>query len=147
MIFPLRPNSKSLLAGAVIVMHLAVCLLSPWFHQHPEHDHAEAKGGSHHAHGLPFTPLPFEHKDNDDHDDAILHLFTAGNSSLELLRDASSAHSGNSVAAVVLRFVDRFAAAISNPALSRQIVYRSPILLNPQDYCVLSATNLSPPQA
>jgi len=148
MIFFSRQNSKSLPVGALIVTHLALCLLGSWFHQHPGHDHAEAKGGSHHAHALPFAPLPSEHEeDDDDHEDAILHLFTVGNPSLELLRGASPAHSENSVAAVVLIVVDLPFAAISNPGFSRQSLFKSSILPNPQDYCVLSATNLSPPQA
>lgn len=148
MIFFSRQNSEGLLAGALIIAHLATCFFASWFHQHPGHDHAEAKGNSHHAHGLPFTPLPSEHEeDDDDHEDAILHLFTVGNPSLELLRGASPAHSDNGVAAVVLIAVDWLVAAIPNPALSRQGFFQSPNLSNPQDYCVLSATNLSPPQA
>lgn len=147
MIFFSRQNSKSLPAGALIVTHLALCLLAPWFHQHPGHDHAEAKGGSHHAHAVPFAPLPSEHEEDDDHEDAMLHLFTVGNPSLELLRGASSTHSENSVAAVVMIAVDWLVAAIPNSAFSRQSLFKSSILPNPQDYCALSATNLSPPQA
>lgn len=146
MIFFSRQNSKSLPAGALIVTHLALCLLAPWFHQHPGHDHAEAKGGSHHAHAVPFAPPPSGHEEDDDHENAILHLFTVGNPSLELLRGATPAHSDNSVAAVALIVVDWLVAAIPNPALSRQGCFQSPILSPPQDYCVLSATNLSPPQ-
>jgi len=147
MIFSSQKNCNPLLAGALIIAHLATCLLAPWFHQHPEQDHAEAKGDSYHAHASPFAPLPSEHEEDDDHEDAILHLFTVGNTSLELLRGAAPAHSENRVATVVLIVVDWLVAAIPNPTLSRQGFFQSPILSNPQDYCVLSATNLSPPQA
>jgi len=142
-----QKNCSYLLAGALIFAHLATCLLAPWFHQHPGQDHAEVKGDSHHAHVSPFAPLPSEHEEDDDHENAILHLFTVGNTSQELLRGASPAHSDNSVAAVVRIVVDWLVAAIPNPALSRQGCFQSPILSPPQDYCVLSATNLSPPQA
>ena len=147
MILSSQKNCNYLLAGVLIIAHLATCLLGPWFHQHPGQDHAEAKGGSHHTHASPSAPLASEHEEDDDHEDAILHLFTVGNPSLELLRGASPAHSENSVAAVVMIVVDWLVAAIPNPTLSRQGFFQSPILSNPQDYCVLSATNLSPPQA
>jgi len=147
MILSSQKNCNDLLAGALIIAHLAACLLASWFHQHPGQDHAEVKGGSHHAHASPFAPLPFEHEEDDDHEDAILHLFTVGNTSLELLRGASPAYSENTVAAVVLIVVDWLVATIPNPALSCQGFFQSPIPSPPQEYCVLSATNLSPPQA
>jgi hypothetical protein len=147
MVFFLRQISKSLLVGAVSVTQLAICLLAPWFHQHPGHDHAEVKGGTQHAHGSPLTPPPSEHEGDDDHEESILHLFTSSNASSEFLRGAPPAHSEKSASAVVLIVIDSLIAAIPNSAFSRHSCLTSPILSPPQDNYVLSAANLSPPQA
>lgn len=147
MILSSQKNYYYPLAGTLIIAHLVTCLLAPWFHQHPGQDHAEANGSSHHAHASPIAPLPSEREEDDDHEDAILHLFAVGNTSLELLHGASLAHSDNSVAAVGLIVVDWLVTTIPNPVFAGQSLFKPSILPSPQDYCVLSATNLSPPQA
>lgn len=148
MLFFSRQNSKSPLAGALIIAHFVTCFLAPWFHQHPGQDHAEVKGDSYHSHALPFASYAQEF-DQDHHDwQEGLHLLE-GSRLFDKVQASAVTHFGQvfvpGKCVVKIDFFGSNPASISLPAFVVKTIIKFPDIQPTQDYFVLIATGLSPP--
>lgn len=150
MIFFSRQNSKSPLAGALIIAHFATCFLAPWFHQHPGGDHAEVKGDFYHSHASTFTSHTPEFVQ--DHHDLreILHLLE-GSQLFDKMQASSEAHFWQIIVpGKYVSQIDFFSlptVSISLPAFVVKTTLKFRPIQPTQDYFVLIATGLSPPLA
>jgi len=150
MAYSLLQKHKYFLAGALIIAHLAACLLAPWFHQHPGQDHAEVKGDFYHSHASAFAShAPEFEQDHHDLPD-ILHLLE-GSQLFEKMQAAIAAQFGQiftpgkyvpQIDFFVSPFVEN-----SPPNSVVKTVLKLPPIQPARDYFALTATGLSPPLA
>ncbi len=150
MIFSIRQTSKRSIAGACVIAYLTLCLLAPWFHQHPGHDHAEITGGSYHSHASTSASRAQEF-DQDYHAwQEALHLLE-GPPLFEKMQASIEAHFGQIIFlgkyAPQIDFLGLPSVSISPPAIVAKTSLKLPPIQAPQDYFVLIATGLSPPLA
>jgi hypothetical protein len=138
------------LAGALIIAHLATCLLAPWFHQHADEDHAEIKGDLYHAHVAPDAAQASE-SERAPHDLPDASHLLEGAQLFENVHAAFAAPFGqifNSAkfASPIDFFVSSFAENSPSNAVVK-IVLKLPPLQPVRDYFALIAAGLSPPFA
>ena len=148
MIFTSSKKRSSLAAGALIIAHFAVCFLAPWFHQHPEQDHAGVKGEFYHSHASAFTSHPPQSEQNHYDLPAALHHLE-GSQLFDELKGTSEAHFGQII------FFGKYAPkidlfglptpSISRPAFAAKTFLKLPPVPPTQSYFVLIAAGLSPP--
>lgn len=151
MIFTSSQKASSLLTGAVIIAHLVAFFFAPWFHLHPGEDYADLNGEFYHSHTMPFTSHAPEPDQDEQHQDAIMHLFAVRSQPLDEMHGFFQVNFGNIInpakCAPNLDFFNLPSTSISQ----YQFVFQNTtkFLIHPlqQNYFVLNATNLSPPQA
>jgi|GEM_PF-4279735 len=150
MIFTSSKRCGSLTVGALIIAHLATCFLAPWFHQHPEQDHAKVKGDFYHSHVSAFASHAQEFEQ--DHHDLpdVLHLLE-GSQLFEKMQAAIAAHFGQIFAPgkfvpQIDFFVSPFVENSPPNFFVKTVIKFSPVQPTP-NYFVLIATGLSPPLA
>ena len=150
MILSSQKNCNPLLAGALIIAHLATCLFAPWFHQHPDQDHAEITGGSYHSHISAFASHAQEFE-QDHHDlQETLHLLE-GSQLFEKMQAAIAAHFAQIFApGKFLPQIDFFVSPFvenSPPNSVVKTILKLPPVQLARDYFALTAAGLSPPLA
>lgn len=139
-----RPSTS-----AIILVYLAMCLLAPWFHWHPETDHADISGDHYHSHTLPFAS-PSSESGNDGHQQPpALDHFSAEGQLLDEMQGPIEIRQGQINAASKFAWhIDFFnspSAAISPPTFVVETILKFLPVQTPQDYFVLTATGPSPP--
>jgi len=140
------------LAGmAVLVFYLISIVLTPLFHQHPGEYHPGSINTGYHSHAEPFaTDIP-EHSEDNNREDVESHHFSKTNTAFEDMVGIVQVNSRNIInpakfSPIAVLFIQSSAESCSNQ-LSWQNAFNLLPLQPQQDYCVLTATNLSPPQA
>ena len=150
MIFTSRLIGKGSSTSAIILVYLAMCLLAPWFHWHPETDHANTSGDRYHSHTLPFAS-PSSESGNDGHQQPAPDHFSADGQLLDEMQAPVETHSGNIASlgklALKINFFGLFSAVISPPTFVVKTTIKFLPVQSPQDYFVLTATGPSPPLA
>jgi len=141
------------LAGmAVLVFYLISIVLTPLFHQHPGEYHPGSINTGYHSHAEPFaTDIP-EHSEDNNREDVESHHFSKTNTAFEDMVGVAQVNPGNIINP--LKFPPISGVLIlpmssenRTNQFSRKNTLFFPSPYPQQDYCVLSATNLSPPQA
>lgn len=150
MILFFRQNSKNLTISALVSAYLATCFFSLWFHQHPDHDHAEMKGSAYHSHvsALASHVQKFEQ----DHHDSRGSLHLLGDAPLfEKMQAAIPAHFGQVFTpGKFVQQIDSFVAPVVENSAQNSVVktvLKLPPIQTARDYFALTATGLSPPLA
>jgi len=148
MLLSLAPKHRCRWAGALVIVHLMACVLLPWFHAHPGEDHADLKGNSYHSHAEPFASHAAERED-DDHQQAkeTAHLLFEGIRPMPGMLAAYGNPYDFRQSSPAIDFIDPAVVFASHAPLPAGFLSKIPISPSLRDYCVLTATNLSPPQA
>ncbi len=136
---------------AVLVFYLLALVLSPLFHLHPEVHHPGSAGNGYHSHTEPFASHTSEHSAEDNQEEATPDHF---GETLVLFKDivgvvqVSQSNTLNPAkfSPVLLLFIHSSAESCASQP-TRKISFNLLPLQPQQDYCVQTATNLSPPQA
>lgn len=135
----------------MLVPYLISLVLNPLFHQHPGEHHPGSTNVGYHSHTEPFASHTSEHSEGFNQDDATPHHF---GETLTLFEDMLGVVQVNQdyiinpakFSPVLVLFIQSFAERYFNQ-LSWQDAFNLLALQPLQDYRVLTATNLSPPQA
>jgi len=151
MIFGMNKMKFSLSGMTVLVFYLISIVLTPLFHQHPAEYHPVSINTGYHSHVEPFAPHTSEHREDDSRENATPDHFDETITPFEdmvgfVQVNPESVINPAKFAPIAVLFIQSSAESCSNQ-LSWQNSFN---LLSPQpqqDYCVLTATNLSPPQA
>jgi hypothetical protein len=150
MILSAQKNCSPLLAGALIIAHLAACFLASWFHQHPDQDHAKITGGSYHSHVSAFASHAQEFEQDHHNLPDVLHLLE-GSQLFEKMQAAIAAHFGQIFTpGQFVPQIDFFVSPFgenSPPNSVVKTVLKLPPIQPARDYFALTATGLSPPLA
>ena len=151
MIFGMNKMKFGLCGIAVLVSYLISIVLTPLFHQHPGEYHPGSINNGYHSHAELFATHTYEHSDDDNREDPTPHHFGETITPFAGMVVVVQVNAGNIInpakfSPILVLFIQSSAESCSN-----QICWQDVFNLLPrqtqQDYCVLTATNLSPPQA
>jgi len=150
MIFCTNTRKFGLSGIAVLVFYLISIILTPLFHKHPGEHHPGSTNTRYHSHTEPFTTHTSEHSDEDHREDATPGHFSEPITASDEMVGVSQAPGNIINSAKLASIVDIFIPKSSERCQSQVSQQNTLSLLSPQpqqDYCILTATNLSPPQA
>ncbi|MEE8126941.1 MAG: hypothetical protein V3T45_00170 [Nitrospinaceae bacterium] len=151
MIFGMNKMKFSLSGMTVLVFYLISLVLTPLFHHHHEEHHPGSRDNGYHSHSEPFVTPTSEHGEDDSRENATADHFDETITPFEdmvgfVQVNPESVINPAKFAPIAVLFIQSSAESCSNQ-LSRQNSFNLLSLQPQQDYCVLTATNLSPPQA
>ncbi|MCH8020298.1 hypothetical protein IH785_10595 [candidate division KSB1 bacterium] len=142
---------KFSLSGIAVLFIYAISLvLAPCFHKHPGKYHADSNADSYHSHTDPFGSHSSEHGDEDHRKDSTPGHFsepvTAADEMVGVSQAPGKIFNPTKFPPILVLFIQTSAESCSNQ-LSWQDAFTLLPLQPQQDYCILTAANLSPPQA
>jgi len=151
MIFCTNKMKLGLSGMAVLVFYLISIVLTPLFHQHPGEYHPGSINTGYHSHAEPFATHTAEHSEDDNREDVAPHHFNETNTPFEDMVGVAQVNPGNifnpAKLSPVLDLLIQSSAESCSSQPSRKISCYLLPLQPQQDYCILTAANLSPPQA
>ncbi|NIR49882.1 hypothetical protein GWN75_16175 [candidate division KSB1 bacterium] len=134
-----------------MVFYLISIILAPLFHHHAEEHHHDSVNSGYHSHTAPFSTHTSAHHADGKQEDTTSQHFCDTITAHEDMVGVIQGHSGNTFNPV--KFLSTLVSSIKSSLesnshkVSRQYAFNLLPLQPQQDYCVLTATNLSPPQA
>ena len=144
-------NKKFGLSGIMVLIIYSISLvLAPWFHLHPGDYHSDSTADIYHAHAESFTAHTCGHDETDQRQDKYNHHFDETTIAFGDMSGFARPITINSIklpkfSTILVLFVKSTTESNSQQLL-RQGTFNLSIVQSQQDYCVLAATNLSPPQ-
>ena len=135
----------------VLIVYSISLLLTPWFHLHPGEHHSDTTGNVYHSHGESFAAHTSGHEKGDHQKGNYNHHFSETITAFDYMTGIARPNPGNFVnptkfSTILVLFGQSFTESYSQQ-ISRQDAFDLLLLQPQQDYCILSATNLSPPLA
>ncbi len=151
MIFYINKMKFRLSRIAVPVFYLISLVLTPLFHQHPGEHHPGPRDKGYHSHAEPFAIHTSEHGEDDHRADKTPKHVGETIAPFEDMVGVVQVNPANMInparfSPIQVLVIQSSAESCSNQ-LSWQDAFNWLPLQPQQDYCVFSATNLSPPQA
>ncbi len=133
----------------VLFFYLISLVLAPMSHLHPREHHPGATNTGYHSHVEPFAAHTSDHED-DDREDAAPHHFSETFALFEAMVGIVQVNPGDIINAttfshLLVLFIQSSVESDSNQ-FDWQDVFNWSALQFQQEYSILAATNLSPPQ-
>jgi len=151
MVFLFAEKCRFIPASGLILAHLTAVFFAPWFHQHAGENHATVNGDFYHSHLSPFAAYESEHGKDDHAQSAETGFLDVRSLPLETMGGILVVDDGRisnpAKSEVHLDIVATPDDCLSIAPLFVENLSRVPSFPSPQEYCALTATNLSPPQA
>jgi len=150
MIFCTKKLKFSLSGIVVLFIYAISVVLAPCFHKHPGKYHTDSNAVSYHSHTDPFGSNKSEHSDEDHREystpDHFSEPVTAADEMVGVPQAPGKIFNPTKFPPILVLFIQTSAESCSNQ-LSWQDAFTLLPLQPQQDYCILTAANLSPPQA
>lgn len=148
--FYMNKMKLSLSKTTVLFFYVIAIVLTPFFHHHPEGHHPDSANSGYHSHAAPFASHTHEHSEDDQHEDNSTDHFSASITHFTGMMGVVQANTNNIFELVTLSITLDLLIQSTEGHYSSQFPQETDFNLLPlqpqQDYCILSATNLSPPQ-
>ncbi len=140
-----------LLGKVMLAFYMFAVVLTPLFHHHPEGHHPDSINSGYHSHVAPFADHSHDHSADDQHEDNSADHFGSSMSVYKNMIGVVQVNPGNifkvNKLPVAFNLVSQTFAQKCVDQPTREITFNFLPLRPQQDYCIFTATNLSPPQA
>ncbi len=151
MIFCANKMNLGLPGIIVVAAYLISLVLTPLFHQHPGEHHSASTDTGYHSHAGSSKPDKHAHSKDDNRESAKPHHSSKTITPFQNMVGIVQVNAGDIINPARFSPVLVLAVQSSAKSYSNQFFWQYEFELLPpptqQDYCVQSATNLSPPQA
>ena len=143
---------KFSLSGITVLIFYTISLvLAPWFHLHPGEYHPGPIGDGYHSHAEPFKAPISEHSEDDHQTDESYSHLGETITALDVMAGVARVNPSNIIHPAKFSLIVNTLISTSSEICQNQLSRKHPLSLlspqPPQEYCLLTATNLSPPQA
>ncbi len=151
MIFVTKKMKFAFSGIAVLGFYVLSLVLTPWFHLHPGEYHPGSRDNGYHSHAELFATHTSEHSADDNQEDATPQHVGETITPFEDMVGIVQVNPGDIINPATFPPVLVLSVQASVENCSNQVSWQDAFTLLPlqpqQDYYVLTATNLSPPQA